>query len=71
VIDYGGKDEYGCGAPNNAYTVRGSQGGFVIDRPKEEELDVAAQTGLQTAIAPEEAEKKSSIGALGGSARGR
>ncbi|MDZ7620092.1 MAG: hypothetical protein U1E05_24075, partial [Patescibacteria group bacterium] len=34
VIDYGGDDQYGSGARNNAYTVRGSQGGFVIDRPK-------------------------------------
>jgi hypothetical protein len=38
VIDYGGKDQYGSGARNTAYTVRGSQGGFIIDRPKEEEL---------------------------------
>jgi hypothetical protein len=38
VIDYGGQDQYGCGARNMAYTVRGSQGGFIIDRPKEEEL---------------------------------
>ncbi|MGQ9576317.1 MAG: hypothetical protein ACUVUC_13465 [Thermoguttaceae bacterium] len=33
LIDYGGKDSYGSGAENDAYTVRGSQGGFLIDRP--------------------------------------
>ena len=38
VIDYGGQDQYGSGARNTAYTVRGSQGGFIIDRPTEEEL---------------------------------
>jgi hypothetical protein len=33
VVDYDGNDTYGCGAQNNSYTVRGSQGGFLIDRP--------------------------------------
>jgi hypothetical protein len=46
VIDYGGQDQYGCGARNTAYTVRGSQGGFVIDRPKEGEL-VDSTTSLE------------------------
>lgn len=44
VIDYGGNDQYGSGARNNAYTVRGSQGGFVIDRPKKGELDAVKAT---------------------------
>lgn len=34
VIDYGGKDQYGCGARNDAVTQRG-KAGFVIDRPKQ------------------------------------
>ena len=38
LVDYGGKDEYGSGVQNNAYNQRGSAGGFVTDRPKEEEL---------------------------------
>jgi hypothetical protein len=38
LADYGGKDEYGCGVKNNSYNQRGSEGGFVIDRPKQEEI---------------------------------
>ena len=34
LIDYGGKDTYGCGAENNSYNQRGDAGGFLIDRPK-------------------------------------
>ena len=37
VVDYGGKDEYGCGVENNSYNQRGSAGGFVIDRPSRKE----------------------------------
>lgn len=37
-IDYGGEDQYGCGALNNAYTQRGSSGGFLIDRPRIDEV---------------------------------
>jgi len=37
VIDYGGKDEYGCGAANSAITRRGAAGGFIIDRPRHDE----------------------------------
>ncbi len=33
VVDYGGEDQYGCGARNNSYIQRGSAGGFLIDRP--------------------------------------
>jgi hypothetical protein len=33
LIDYGGKDSYGSEAENDAYTLRGSRGGFLIDRP--------------------------------------
>ncbi len=40
VIDYGGKDEYGCGAANNAITQRGAAGGFIIDRPHHDETAV-------------------------------
>lgn len=34
VVDYGGNDQYGCGARNDAITRRGSAGGFLIDRPR-------------------------------------
>lgn len=37
VIDYGGEDEYGCGARNRSYLRRGSDGGFLIDRPQRKE----------------------------------
>lgn len=33
VIDYGGKDTYGCGALDNTYNTRGAESGFLIDRP--------------------------------------
>ena len=38
VIDYGGKDTYGCGAANNSYNRRGAEGGFLIDRPLPSEV---------------------------------
>lgn len=37
LIDYGGKDTYGCGAEDNSYIQRGDVGGFLIDRPSREE----------------------------------
>jgi hypothetical protein len=37
LINYGGNDQYGCGAKNNSYAQRGSSGGFLIDRPTEGE----------------------------------
>ena len=43
VVDYGGKDEYGCGVENNSYNQRGSEGGFLIDRPsRKEEMEQQA-----------------------------
>jgi hypothetical protein len=33
LVDYGGKDSYGCGAQDNTVNVRGANGGFLIDRP--------------------------------------
>lgn len=38
VIDYGGTDEYGSRVRNNAVSRRG-MAGFVVDRPKQEELE--------------------------------
>ncbi len=43
VIDYGGTDKYGCRAKNNSYNRRGSSGGFLIDRPKQNESQEAAK----------------------------
>ncbi|MCX7426110.1 MAG: hypothetical protein NTW96_10895 [Planctomycetia bacterium] len=53
VIDYGGTDKYGCGAQNNSYIERGSAGGFLIDRPKREEIgaNAAAQKGTPANVA--------------------
>jgi hypothetical protein len=42
VIDYGGKDRYGCGAQNNGYIQRGDRGGFLIDRPGQNETEPTA-----------------------------
>ncbi len=38
LIDYGGTDKYGCRARNNGYLQRGGPGGFIIDRPRRDEL---------------------------------
>ena len=56
VIDYGGKDEYGCKASNNAITQRGWAGGFLIDRPRNNEIaDNADATPKPHAPASEDA----------------
>jgi hypothetical protein len=47
LIDYGGNDTYGCGVENNCYMIRGCNGGFLIDRPIQEEVD--AQKAAETA----------------------
>jgi hypothetical protein len=39
VIDYGGKDSYGCRAKNSSYIRRGTSGGFLIDRPRSAPAD--------------------------------
>ncbi len=39
VVDYGGTDQYGSRAKNNSVSRRGSFGGFIVDRPKKEELE--------------------------------
>lgn len=49
VIDYGGDDTYGCGLQNNSYNERGSAGGFLIDRPLQDEVDAKAGPKLTTA----------------------
>lgn len=41
-IDYGGNDKYGCGAKNNSYIQRGADGGFLIDRPRRDEVTDSA-----------------------------
>jgi len=43
LVDYGGKDTYGCGAENNCYIQRGDVGGFLIDRPRREETQPTAK----------------------------
>ena len=46
LIDYGDTDKYSCGARNNSYIMRGSDGGFLIDRPKESEVQQAAKSAV-------------------------
>ncbi len=50
VVDYGGKDQYGCGVRNNSYNRRGSDGGFVIDRPSRDEQQETADTAAGQSI---------------------
>ncbi len=45
-IDYGGKDTYGCGAKNNSYIQRGADGGFLIDRPRRDEVTDSAPNAV-------------------------
>ena len=51
LIDYGGKDTYGCGAENNSYIQRGDQGGFLIDRPGRNEAEPTATAPPPSATA--------------------
>lgn len=51
VVDYGGKDTYGCGAENNSYIQRGDSGGFLIDRPQQSEIEHTATTAKPKAPA--------------------
>jgi len=39
VIDYGGHDNYGCGAQDNSYSQRGAAGSFLVDRPFHDEVN--------------------------------
>jgi len=54
VIDYGGQDEYGCQASNNAITQRGWLGGYIIDRPRPDELQTPAEGGENAKTAQRE-----------------
>jgi len=58
LIDYGGKDKYGCGAENNCYIQRGDVGGFLIDRPRKDEIEPTA-TADPSKAAPSTATAKS------------
>ncbi len=37
LINYGGQNKYGCGARPRSYTQRGTAGGYLIDRPTQDE----------------------------------
>ncbi len=52
VINYGGKNTYGCGAVNNSVTQRGNVGGFLISRLNRDDLaQEAAAKKAQEAVA--------------------
>ena len=38
LVDYGGNSQFGCGAETHSYNQRGSAGGFLIARPKNESV---------------------------------
>jgi hypothetical protein len=44
LVDYGGKDTYGCGAENSSYLQRGDVGSFLIDRPRQNESEPTVNT---------------------------
>ncbi len=52
LIDYGGNDAYGCGASNDSYVQRGSEGGFLIDRPLQDEPDARTASGFPATANP-------------------
>jgi hypothetical protein len=56
LIDYGGNDTYGCGAKNNSYIERGGALGFLIDRPRPDEVQATAEKN--SANTPAETTKK-------------
>jgi hypothetical protein len=43
LVDYGGSDKYGSGAQNNSYLQRGMQSGYLIDRPRQDEIQPTAE----------------------------
>jgi hypothetical protein len=42
-VDYGGEDQYGRRNTNNFINQRGSMGGFLIDRPRSDEVQQTAR----------------------------
>jgi hypothetical protein len=52
LIDYGGNDSYGCGIQNNSYSRRGCEGGFLIDRPLQEEVEAKKAADTKKAEIP-------------------
>jgi len=54
LIDYGGNDSYGCGAENNAITMRGTEAGFLVDRPLASETEKKDAPGKHAVTARKE-----------------
>jgi hypothetical protein len=42
LINYGGNSTFGCGAPQHCNMQRGAAGGFLIDRPRHDEITTTA-----------------------------
>ena len=63
LIDYGGKDTYGCGAENNSYIQRGDVGGFLIDRPGRGEGEPTA-TGRACRPRPDRRDSVAAVASL-------
>ncbi|MGA2033667.1 MAG: hypothetical protein ABSG68_15540 [Thermoguttaceae bacterium] len=43
LVDYGGRDTFGCGAKGDVFLQRGAAGGFLIHRPTHEESTTESQ----------------------------
>ena len=50
LVDHGGDDKYSCRARNNTMTQRGTNTGFIIDRPTAEELVQLRESGEEIAL---------------------
>jgi len=64
LVDYGGKDKYGCGAQNNVYLQRGDAGGFLIDRPRQDEIEATKLAHAEQAAGENGNRQQSSSGTV-------
>ncbi len=51
LINYGGNSTFGCGAERHCYMQRGAAGGFLIDRPRHDEVTTTAAKPVDSAPA--------------------
>ena len=49
LVDYGGKSTFGCGAQSHAYMQPCRTGGFLIDRPRQDEVKTVSKPIEKTA----------------------
>jgi hypothetical protein len=52
LINYGGNSTFGCGAKSHCYLQRGAAGGFLIDRPRQDEVTTAEKPVAKVTAKP-------------------